>query len=389
LIFLLVIIYVAFISLGLPDSLLGSAWPTMYSGLNVSVASAGIISMTISGGTIISSLFSVKVINRFGIGLTTFVSVAMTATALLGFSYSNNFFMLCFWAIPLGLGAGSVDTGLNNFIALHYKAKHMSWLHCFWGVGASLGPIIMSYGLKNSSWNFGYRIIGIIQCVLVVILFASLPMWKKADSQKDKDIETKHDNLSMAKLISLPCAKESLIACFCYCAIEAVVGLWGTTYLTTVHGISAEVAAGWLALYYFGITSGRFVSGFLAIAFKNKQMIQLGQGLIAVGVVILFFPIHQSLILIAFFLIGLGCAPIFPSILHETPNTFGTSHSQAMIGLQMACAYIGSTFIPPIFGVIAKRTSYEIFSFCIGLILTVMILMIISLYKKIDAKNSR
>ena len=387
---LLIIIYLAFISLGLPDSLLGSAWPSMYSGLGVSIDSAGIISMIISGGTILSSLMSDRVIRRFGSGAVTLVSVAMTAIALMGLSLSNSFVMLCLCAVPLGLGAGSVDAALNNFVALHYKAQHMSWLHCFWGIGASMGPIIMSYSLVQlQSWNAGYKAISIIQFALVAVLLFSLPLWKKAQSPAGNSEQTHQQILSVRQLIGLPGAKQVLLAFFCYCAIEHTVGLWGSSYLVTIHGIPAETAASWISLYYIGITFGRFLSGFLAIKLRHKQMVQLGQLLIGTGVVVLLLPIQDNFLLTGLFLIGIGCAPIYPSLLHETPNNFGSQYSQSVMGVQMACAYVGTTFMPPLFGVLGAKMSYELFPLFIGLLLVIMIFMVIFLYKKTGKREAR
>lgn len=387
---LLVIIYLAFISLGLPDSLLGSAWPSMYRGLGVSIDSAGIISMIISGGTILSSLMSDRVIRRFGTGMVTFVSVAMTAIALMGFSLSNSFVMLCLCAVPLGLGAGSVDAALNNFVALHYKAKHMSWLHCFWGIGASMGPIIMSYSLvRPQSWNAGYRVISIIQFALVAVLLFSLPLWKKAQSSASKSEETHQQILSIRQLIGLPGAKQVLLAFFCYCAIEHTVGLWGSSYLVTIHGIPAETAARWISLYYFGITFGRLLSGFLAVKLRHKQMVHFGQLLIGTGVVVLLLPIQSNFLLAGLFLIGLGCAPIYPSLLHETPNNFGSQYSQSIMGVQMACAYVGTTFMPPLFGLLGANINYGLFPVFLGALLLLMIFMVIQLYQKTNMKEGQ
>ncbi|MGL5436451.1 MAG: MFS transporter [Lachnospiraceae bacterium] len=386
---LLVIIYIAFISLGLPDSLLGSAWPSMYHSLGASIASAGIISMIIAGGTIISSLFSEKLIRRFGTGMVTFISVAMTAVALMGFSCSNSFGLLCFWAIPLGLGAGSVDAALNNFVALHYKAMHMSWLHCFWGVGASLGPIIMSYSLVQwDSWSMGYRSVSIMQIVLVVVLLVTLPLWKKVHHPQTESENAGQNDTGIRQLIRLPGAQQTLIAFFCYCAIESTVGLWGSSYLVTIRGISAETSARWIAVYYLGITLGRFLSGFLTIKLAHKQMILLGQMVIGTGIIILLLPLQGIVLLGGLFLIGLGCAPIYPSLLHETPNQFGSRYSQAMMGLQMACAYVGTTFMPPLFGMIAAKVSYQLFPFFVGGLLLLMIAMVGISLKTVSERRS-
>lgn len=376
---LLVIIYLSFISLGLPDSLLGSAWPAVYGKLGVPISYAGIISMIVAGGTIISSFQSGRVIKRYGTGKVTTVSVSMTAVALFGISMSHSFIAICIWAVPLGLGAGSVDAALNNYIALHYKAKHMNWLHCFWGIGATTGPIIMSYFLLNGrSWNMGYRAISIIQFCLAGILILSLSLWNKVgkDTLPSKQEEEEKISFAFKDLIKLPGAKVALISFFCYCAIETTAGLWGSSYLVIVKGITAQTAAKWISMFYFGITFGRFLSGFLTLKFNNRQMVRIGLGILSCGVILFFLPIPKLGMLAGFFLIGLGCAPIYPSLLHETPVNFGSQYSQAIMGIQMACAYIGATFMPPIFGWIASKTSYQLFPFYLGTLLIVMIIMI-------------
>jgi fucose permease len=387
---LLIMIYLSFISLGLPDSLLGSAWPSMYRLLNVPLYYAGYISMIIAGGTVISSIFSEKIIRRFGTGIVTALSVFMTAAALMGFSISHRFIALCLCALPLGLGAGSVDAALNNYVALHYKARHMSWLHCFWGIGASIGPLIMSAFLThNKSWNSGYRTIGIIQFALVLLLFISLPLWppplgknKKRDESTGKD-----PSIKLTALFHIIGVKQALAAFFCYCTIETITGLWGSSYLVMVKNISLETAARWIALYYLGISSGRFISGFVTLKLNNRQMIRLGQGIIACGIIVLIVPLGNGASMPAFFMIGLGCAPVFPSLLHETPENFGGEYSQAIMGIQMASAYIGTTVMPPIFGRIASPMRFDIFPLFIGIILIVKIIMVEILHKKVDSKK--
>jgi len=384
---LLIIIYLSFISLGLPDSLLGSAWPAMYGSLQVPLHFAGYISMIIAGGTVISSVFSARIIRRFGTGIVTAVSVLMTAAALTGFSVSHNFLYLCLCAIPLGLGAGSVDAALNNYVALHYKARHMSWLHCFWGVGASIGPMIMAaYLIHRNSWNSGYRTIGIIQFCLVALLFISLPLWKKTQTEENAG---QHDSIKFKKLFSIAGVREALIAFFCYCSIETVAGLWGASFLVMEKGIIAEIAARWIALYYIGITTGRFVSGFLTMKLSNRQMIRLGQAIIGAGIIVLLLPLGNNALLPGLFMIGLGCAPIYPSLLHETPKNFGETYSQAIMGIQMASAYVGTTLMPPVFGRLAAYMSFGIFPVFLGVLLLLKVFMVERLNWKIGSRGRR
>jgi len=384
---LLMIIYLSFISLGLPDSLLGSAWPSMYGGLNVPPHYAGYISMIIAGGTVISSIFSERIIRRFGTGIVTAFSVLMTAVALLGFSFSATVALLCLWAIPLGLGAGSVDAALNNYVALHYKAKHMSWLHCFWGVGASIGPIIMSFFLINkNSWNLGYRSIGLLQCCLVAVLFITISLWGKNKPQDKNGKNEPSKGIKFKELFQLTGVKQILIAFFCYCSLESTTGLWGSSFLVMEKNISPEIAAKWISLFYIGITSGRFISGFLTMKLNNRQMVRLGQFLVACGVIILMLPIGKLLLLPGFFIIGLGCAPIYPSLLHETPGNFGSEKSQTIMGIQMASAYIGTTFMPPLFGQITSFFGFNVFPLFIGGILTLNIIMVELVNKKVNKK---
>jgi fucose permease len=383
---LLVIIYISFISLGLPDALLGSAWPSMYQELQVPISYAGIISMLVSGGTIISSLFSGKLIRRFGTGKLTAISVGLTAVALYGFSVSNSFFMICLFTIPYGLGAGSVDAVLNNFVALHYKARHMSWLHCFWGVGASVGPYVMGYCLtRGLEWNSGYRVISLIQIVLTAILIFSLPLWKKNDSQASENQEL-HENISLKKVISIKGAKPALIAFFAYCAVETSTGLWGSSYMVMDRGISIETAAKWTSLFYLGITFGRFISGFITTKLGNLKMIRLGEGIAMLGIEAMVLPFGNGALFVGFILIGLGCAPIYPSMLHSTPENFGRNISQALMGEQMSCAYVGSTFMPPVLGLLAEHISIKLYPFFLFVFALLLIVMEERLFK-IKAKN--
>ena len=368
---LLAVIYLSFISLGLPDSLLGSAWPSAYEGFGVPVSYAGIISLIISAGTVVSSLQSDRLTRRLSTGRVMVISVAMTAIALFGFSISNSFWMLCLWAIPYGLGAGSVDASLNNYVALHYASRHMSWLHCMWGLGASIGPSIMSYALNGGqSWNMGYRYVALLQIGLTAILLLSLPLWK---NRKGDAAEASAKSLSIAEILRIPGAKETMLSFFCYCAIEQTAALWAGSYLVLHSGMTAEAAAGLAGMFFIGITAGRAISGFLTIKFSDTQMIRIGQAIIAAGLVILLLPFGKTSALTGLILIGLGCAPVYPSFIHSTPDHFGADKSQAVIGVQMAAAYIGICLMPPIFGLIANHISAGLLPIYLLALLTLMV----------------
>lgn len=351
---LLAIIYLAFISLGLPDALLGSAWPSMYVQFGVPVSYAGAISMIIAVGTVVSALMSDALTRRLGTGRVTAISVLLTAAALFGFSISSSFWMLCLWAVPYGIGAGCVDAALNNFVALHYASRHMSWLHCMWGIGASVGPYVMGYALSGGhGWPAGYRYIAVIQAALTVILLLSLPMWKRG-VQAAQDGEEQGERPGFRALIRTPGAKSIMLAFFCYSAIENTSGLWASSFLVLHHGISEELAARFASLFYIGITAGRALCGFITAKLSDTSMIRLGQGVLLLGAALLIVPVDEAA-LAGLVLIGLGCAPIYPSIIHSTPEHFGASRSQAMIGLEMASAYTGTTLMPPLFGLIANH----------------------------------
>ncbi len=373
---LIVIIYISFISIGLPDGLLGSAWPSMYEGLGVPISYAGTLSMLISGCTIVMALISEKVIKKFGTGITTAVSVAMTAVALLGFSMSNSFWELCLWGIPCGLGAGSIDAALNNYVALHYSSRHMSWLHCFWGVGCTTGPYIMSHFLiSGGGWREGYRAVFIFQLVLTVALVAALPLWKiKAGTDQAQEEQKNAKSLGVAKTLKIKGVKEVLVTFFSYCAIETTVALWAVSYVVAEKGIGSEEAAKWGSLFYLGITAGRFVAGFFTSKVGDKNMIRLSIAIMLVGIVLLCLPLGNAGCAIAFAVIGLGCAPVYPSIIHATPDHFGKENSQAVIGVQMAAAYVGSTFVPPLFGALSEVTGMGIFPICIAIIFAMMVI---------------
>ena len=398
---LLLMIYLAFISLGLPDALLGSAWPIMYQEFAVPVSYSGTIFMIICGGTILSSLNSENLNRRFGTGKITAISVLLTAIALFGFSISHSFLMLCLFAIPYGLGAGSVDAALNHYVALHYSSRHMSWLHCMWGLGASVGPYIMGFVLqKGEPWSRGYLIVSLIQFALAIALFCSLSLWKKKPEelkenaastakqensqqnefrQNESQLEScseeakkqeplpsgvpKQKALSLKEVFAIPGAKESLASFYGYCALEQTVGLWAGSFMVLALGMEEKLAASYVALFYFGITFGRFLSGFFTMKWKDEQMVLGGSAIVFFGIFLLFTPWSKALVLPALILIGLGCAPVYPSVIHSTPYNFGVEHSSALIGAQMAAAYVGTLIMPPLFGVLGRSFSMKLFPY--------------------------
>jgi fucose permease len=373
-IFLLILIYIAFISLGLPDSLLGSGWPVMHVDLNVPTSYMGIITMVISGGTIISSLLSNKLTNKVGTRVVTVTSVFLTVIALFGFSFSSSFWMLILFALPYGLGAGAIDAALNNYVALHYKAKHMAWLHSFWGVGTIISPFVMGYALGTSSWNNGYRIVGFIQLGIALLLLATLPVWNinKTPSREEKK------NVSILQAIKIKGVPFLLIGFFAYCALEQTAMQWASTYFVEVKGISEDRAATFASMIFIGITCGRFVSGFVTDKFGDKKMILIGSTILTIGIITLLLPIENYIVaVIAFVIIGFGCGPIYPCIIHSTPYNFGKENSGAIIGIQMASAYIGTTFMPPLFGLLGSAIGYKImpiYLICFVFLLVTMIL---------------
>lgn len=355
---LLALIYLAFISLGLPDSLLGAGWPVIHTDLNVPISYMGIVSMVISGGTIVSSLLSDRLTRKLGTQIVTVASVFLTALALLGFSISGRFWMLVVFAVPYGLGAGAVDAALNNYVALHYTSKHMSWLHCFWGVGTIVSPFVMSRALANSVWNSGYRTVAFIQLGIGLFLLATLPVWKKTNPKKAGDGTVRVGLVGALKIRGVP---YLLIGFFAYCAAEATAMGWASTYLVEVKGLPTERAAGLASLFYIGLTAGRFLGGFLMNRFGDRKMILLGACILSCGIFSLLIPAKDPVVsLVGFAVIGFGCAPIYPCIIHSTPANFGAENSGAIIGIQMASAYVGSTFVPPLFGWLGSLVGFSI-----------------------------
>ena len=380
---LLTMIYLSFISLGLPDALLGAAWPVMQQEFAVPVSYAGGISLLISSCTVVSSLLSDRMTKWLGTGKVTAISVGMTAVALFGFSISHEYWQLLLWAIPYGLGAGSVDASLNNYVAIHYASRHMSWLHCMWGIGASVGPYIMGAALTGGmGWNTGYRIISVLQVILTAALILSLPLWKERKAVSAEEGGAKAAPLTLKQIFAIPGAKEVMFAFFCYCAMEQTAGLWASSYLVMKGGMDAETAASLASLFYMGITVGRAVSGFVTYKMNDTNMIRLGQGIIVLGIFIMLLPLGVWGSMVGLILIGLGCAPIYPCVIHSTPAHFGEENSQAMIGVQMASAYIGICVMPPLFGLLANHISAGLLPWYLAVINVVMIVMCERLNRK-------
>lgn len=387
---LLALIYLAFISLGLPDSLLGAAWPSMYPELGVPVSCAGVISMIISINTVISSLLSDRLTRRFKASRVTAVSVGMTALAMLGFSLCGSFWQLCVLAVPYGLGAGSVDAALNNYVAIHYESRHMSWLHCMWGVGTIVGSYVIGMALGNGqSWNTGYRVIGWIQLALTVLLVVSIPLWKCVEARKQpvqamEQKEEAHDALSFRQLLGISGAKEVLVAFFCYCALEQTTMLWASSYMVLQKGMDTALAAKLASLFFIGITVGRAINGFLMMRFSDTQMVRAGEAVIGCGVLLMLLPLGNTVAIAGFLIIGLGCAPIYPCIIHATPGRFGEDKSQALIGVQMAAAYIGTSLMPPAFGLLANQISPGLLPAFLAVILVLMAVLHERLVRKTE-----
>ena len=358
---LLAIIYLAFISLGLPDGLLGAAWPVVHTEMAVPEAYMGIISMIISAGTILSSLFSDKLTRRLGAGLVTTISVMTTAVALFGFSQAQAFWQLCLLGIPYGLGAGAVDAALNNYVALHYTSRHMSWLHCFWGVGAVTGPYVMGWAIGTSrGWSLGYSAVFLLQVVLTAILFISLPLWKKRGHTHDDTAVDYEAPVGVREAVRIRGVKAILLAFFSYCALESTVTLWASSYLVDHHNMDKPSAATFGLLYFLGVTVGRFLNGIVADRFGDKTMIRVGVSVQGVALLLILIP-NMYTALVGLVVLGFGCAPVYPSIIHSTPTHFGRENSPAIVGIQMAFAYCGSTFMPPLFGLLAQYTSMGLF----------------------------
>lgn len=373
---LLLLIYLAFISLGLPDSLLGSAWPVIHQELQVPLSYAGAVTMIISFGTICSSLMSERLTKKLGVNIVTVCSVLLTAIALYGFSTASAFWMLCLWGIPYGLGAGAIDVALNNYVALHYNSRHMSWLHCFWGLGTIISPYIMSYALTTSVWQNGYRMVSFLQMGITVILLVTLPVWKvnrKANEQKAEQAAV----IGIRGALKIKGVPQLLLGFFSYCSLESTLLLWSSSYLVGAKGVTAQKAAAFASLFCIGITAGRFLSGLVTEKLGDYNLIRIGTGILLLGCIAMILPLKTDVAALGGLVVmGLGCAPVYPSIIHATPDNFGAQNSQAIIGIQMASAYVGSTFMPPVFGLIANHISVALMPFFVLFFIVLMYIMV-------------
>lgn len=387
---LLIVIYIAFISLGLPDSLLGCAWPVMQLDFNVPLSYAGAITMVIAFGTVISSVFSDRLTKRFGTGRVTTISVLLTVIALMGFSFSSAYPQLFIWAVPYGLGAGAIDAALNNYVAVHYASRYMNWLHCFWGAGAMISPYIMSHFLaKDGNWHKGYQAVGFIQLGILVILVATLPLWSRVRSKEEIENEKNRETMKIFDVVKIPGVKFIFLGMFAYCSIEATVFAWTSSYFVTGKGLTPDVAAKYAALYYIGITVGRLLCGFVSDRLGDFRITFIGLSLVAAGIIMLVFARENTLCLVAVLVMGLGCAPVYPALIHITPTTFGEERSQSIVGMQMASAYFGSTFMPPIFGLIANHINISLYPFYLSVfaLMTTTMVILLSGYVAKTQKN--
>lgn len=353
---LLIVIYIAFIGLGLPDSLFGTAWPAIYAEFGVPVSLASVVSLISCFGTFLSSLFSARLINRFGTGKVTAFCTLLTVAGLFGYSLSPGFLWMCFLAIPMGLGAGAIDAGLNNYVALHFSASQMNYLHCFYGIGVTVSPYLMSLALSGSTnWRAGYRLAFWIQLAISLVMFLALPLWQRVHQQSlDTAEEEAPRTLSMRELATMPAVRAVWVVFITACGVEVTAGAWSSTYLVQAKGMALDAAARIVMLYYLGFALGRLFSGLLSKKFTSWQLIGYSQGIMVLALVFLLLPLGTVAAGLGLFLIGLGCGPVFPNMTYLAPLNFGRDVSQSVIGSQMAAAYVGIMALPPLFGLLAQ-----------------------------------
>ncbi len=387
---ILIVIFIDFIGLGIPDSLFGPAWPAIYEEMGLPVSVGSVVSLINTGGTVISSLMSAYLIKRFGTARVTAFSTVVTAVALLGFSFSGNFVFLCLFSLPLGLGGGAIDSALNNYVALHYKATHMNFLHCFYGIGVTLSPFFMSLALaENNDWRGGYRMAFLVQILIAAVTVLSIPLWKKTAEKEGSAAEEAQVAVSPLYLAKMRKVRMSWLMFICSCAIECTAGIWGSTFLVESKGVLPESAAEIIMFYYMGMAVGRFLSGVLAARLSAWKIIRMGTAVLCVAIVLLFLPLPTFGIAAALFLVGLGNGPIFPNLTHLTPETVGKELSGSAIGSQMAAAYVGIMVFPPVFGVLAQNVTPDIFPYYLAVFFLVMLAAMFLLLREVkkDGQN--
>ena len=383
---LLLVIYIAFIGLGLPDSLLGSAWPAVYAELNIPVGYGSIISILISLGTVSASVFSARLINKFGTGVVTAISTGLSAVCLLGFSFAQSIWWFCLLGVPLGIGAGAIDAALNNYVATHYKSTHMNFLHSFYGVGVSLSPYLMSFALSvENNWRQGYRIVFYIMAGITLITVLAIPLWKKVKAIKTEEEQFTPKTLSIGKMIKTRAIRYTWLLFFSTCALEFTCGIWGCTFLVTAEGMSESLAAKFITFYYLGITAGRLISGFISTKLNQKKIVYIGYASVGVALILIALPIPPIVKGIGLFLIGLGNGPTFPNIIYLTPINFGKEVSQSIVGTQMACCNVGILLMPPLFGLLAQYIGAFLFPYYLIVLYVLMVLSTI-IYTRLTKK---
>ena len=384
--FLLVVIYIAFIGLGVPDSLIGSAWPAIHSEMNIPVEAVSILTFIISGCTVLSSMFSAGILNKLGTAKVTAFSTAMTAAALLGFSFAPSFWFMIPLAVILGLGAGAIDSGLNNYVALHFKASHMNFLHCFYGIGVSLSPYLMSQALSNAGWRSGYRYAFYVQAAITLLLIISIPMWKKSSSAEENEEES-CINLTLFQMAKMPEVRQVWIIMLATNAIEYACGVWGSTYLVTEKGFEAKHGALALTVYYIGMSTGRFISGLLSDKISTWKRIGIGTIILAPAIAIMLLPLHGAVTVVGLFLVGLGNGSIYPNMIHLTPHNFGKDVSQSIMGSQIAFAYIGVMLAPPAVSLISGLFGIKIYPVLLAVLYVIMVAALRCFVNRLKKQN--
>ena len=385
-VFLLIVIYIAFIGLGVPDSLIGSAWPAIHTEMNIPVEAVSILTFIISGCTVLSSMFSAGILNKLGTAGVTAFSTAMTAAALLGFSFAPSFWFMIPLAVILGLGAGAIDSGLNNYVALHFKASHMNFLHCFYGVGVSLSPYLMSQALSDAGWRGGYRYAFYVQAAITLLLIISIPMWKKSSSADESEDENSV-NLTLFQMAKMPEVRQVWIIMLATNAIEYACGVWGSTYLVSEKGFEVKHGALALTVYYIGMSIGRFVSGLLSDKISTWKRIGIGTIILAPAIAIMLLPLHGAVTVAGLFLVGLGNGSIYPNMIHLTPHNFGKDVSQSIMGSQIAFAYIGVMLAPPAVSLISGLFGIKIYPVLLAVLYVIMVIALKCFVNRLKKQN--